>query len=230
MFWKSLCDLRAKPLFALSEWFDLAFEDSLSAEEMFVYTKYYTSKSFTILLLFSRAPSLKPALKTQILLKSPPLEQRACMHECVCVDSPSQLHLPSQTAVAPAHFFSRDLAHVLINITTASLAILSQSNHASCTTDVFSSLVKWITICPASCLKECGRWGSQSRYCVWQCFMSDDDTVWEISVTNLGCGSHFHRLITFTFPAFCWWFATIFGPMLSVPITACSKYHVFHQP
>lgn len=117
----------------------------LSAREMFVYTKWYTknlSVSFNILYLCeSSVFEASYSMKTQILLKSPPLEQqRTCMHQCVvCVYIPAS-SIPPQTAVAPDDFFCRDLAHILINITTASLAILSQLNHASCTTDVFLQL------------------------------------------------------------------------------------------
>lgn len=153
----------------------------------------------------------------------------------VCVNHISQLH-PPQTAVAPADFFSRDLTRVLINITTASLAILSQLNHASCKTDVFfvfPSLVKWIIVCPAPWVKECGHWGSRCWYYIWKYFMSSDDSLdfWEISdKSRLQVSLHrlfqASTLITFTFKAFRWWLAAIFVLMLSVPITACTKYYV----
>lgn len=71
----------------------------------------------------------------------------------------------------------RDLAHVLINITTAFSAILSHLNHASCKTDVFCSLVKWITVCPASWPRSVGTVLHSPDTVSWKCSRGDDEAI-----------------------------------------------------
>lgn len=131
-------------------------------------------------------------------------------------------------------FFSRDLAQVLINIPAASLAILSQLNHASCTTDVSSSSVRWILICP-ECVLTGGvweKWARQLWYCFWKCFIAGDESVWDQprSQVPLCRRSMASLLISCTVGAFISWFKQYFLLWLSIVTAACTEYCAFHQP